>query len=278
MFVLFSAFENDTDIIPVKLEIKEFSDKPNRLYVAVALEGIKKDRVVSMGVPNTRSHVRTSPVNISIADLFSEINPKDIDLLKYIPDEFLTEEQIAAKTKFLFNKDIQRETLQQHITYNRDELLAKSQIKGDTAERAGGVENNSSLSPTDNISKNIISNNEQNVNNEVKANVRQNQIKGETDYAKETGSESGGESQQLTRSVDSSEQSATVLTRTGKTQGRYQTSESTGKSIRNKVDSLGTEKVSTASLGISKGTSEKTLKVVPRSIYRQKKNPKLAEC
>lgn len=24
-----------------------------------------------MGVPNTRSHVRTSPVNISIADLFS---------------------------------------------------------------------------------------------------------------------------------------------------------------------------------------------------------------
>ncbi len=95
------------------------------------------------------------------------------------------------------------------------------------------------------------------------------QIKGETDYAKETGTESGSESQQRTRSVDSSEQSATVLGRTEKTQSRYQTAESRGKGIRDKVDSLGNEKVSTASLGISKGTSEKTLKVVPRSMYTQ---------
>ncbi len=74
VYVLCSAFDNGSDIVPVKLEIKEFMDKPNRLYVAVALESIKRDRVVSMGVPNNRSHVRTSPVTISIRDLFSKIN------------------------------------------------------------------------------------------------------------------------------------------------------------------------------------------------------------
>ena len=95
-----SAFENGKDIIPVKLEVKEFIDKPNRLYVAVALEGIKKDRVVSVGVPNNRSHVRTSPVTISIHELFSKINPLDVDFLKYIPNGFLNAEQkdkVSAK-------------------------------------------------------------------------------------------------------------------------------------------------------------------------------------
>ncbi len=103
VYVLCSAFENDIDIVPVKLSIKEFTDKPNHLYVAVALESIKKDRVISMGVPNNRSHVRTSPVTISIRDLFSKINPKDTDFLKYIPNEFLSKEQIAAKQAVIGN-------------------------------------------------------------------------------------------------------------------------------------------------------------------------------
>lgn len=97
VYALLSAFENDKHIVPVKPEVKEFFDKPNRLYVAVTLEGIKKDRVVSVGVPNNRSHIRTSPVNISIPDLISKINPQDMDFLKYIPDELLTSEQIKGK-------------------------------------------------------------------------------------------------------------------------------------------------------------------------------------
>ena len=54
-----------------------------------------------MGVPNDRSHVRTSPVTISIGDLFANVNSKDIDFLKYIPDEFLNDEQIQAKELYL---------------------------------------------------------------------------------------------------------------------------------------------------------------------------------
>lgn len=88
VYVLCSAFETADSIIPVKLSIKEFADKPNRLYVAVALEGIKKDRVVSMGVPKNRSHVRTSPVTISISEIFKNVNPKDEGFKKYIPKQF----------------------------------------------------------------------------------------------------------------------------------------------------------------------------------------------
>ena len=97
VYVLCSAFENNTDIIPVKLSVKEFSDKANRLYVAVALESIKKDRVESMGVQDDLTHNRTSPVTISIKDIFGNVNIKDGDFLKYIPNGFLNKEQIEAK-------------------------------------------------------------------------------------------------------------------------------------------------------------------------------------
>ena len=41
---------------------------------------------------------RLLPVsNISIPDLFSKINSKDRNFLKYIPDEFLNDEQIKLK-------------------------------------------------------------------------------------------------------------------------------------------------------------------------------------
>lgn len=97
MYVLCSAFETEEEVIPVKLEIKEFKDKPNRLYVAISLNGIQKDRVISMGVPNSRSHVRTSPVIISVADLLSNINRNDASFVKYIPKQFLQEEQFSDR-------------------------------------------------------------------------------------------------------------------------------------------------------------------------------------
>lgn len=101
VYVLCSAFENDTEIVPVKLSVKEFTDKNNRLYLAVALEGIKKDRVRSMGVQDNLTHIRTSPVTISIAELFKNVNIKDTNFLKYIPNQFISEVQIEAKEKAL---------------------------------------------------------------------------------------------------------------------------------------------------------------------------------
>ena len=103
VYVLCSAFQNDTDIIPVKLSVKEFSDKTNRLYIAVALEGIKKDRVESAGVQDNLTHIHTSPVTISIKDIFENVNIKDGDFLKYVPNQFLNDEQIKAKEEALEN-------------------------------------------------------------------------------------------------------------------------------------------------------------------------------
>ena len=52
---------------------------------AVALKGIKKDRVVDLGVLQKESHVQTSPVTISILHLLQNVNSKDVSLLKYVP-------------------------------------------------------------------------------------------------------------------------------------------------------------------------------------------------
>ena len=41
VYVLVSAFEDGDRVVPVKLEVKEFYDKENTLYVATSLESIK---------------------------------------------------------------------------------------------------------------------------------------------------------------------------------------------------------------------------------------------
>ena len=88
VYVLASAFFDDQSIVPVKLEVKEFSDKKNTLYVAIALESIKKDGVseqeVAKGVAQQYSH----PSTISIRDLLKNVNPNDKDFYKYIPKQF----------------------------------------------------------------------------------------------------------------------------------------------------------------------------------------------
>lgn len=99
VYVLVSAFEDGNNIIPVKLEIKEFADKDNTLYVAIALESIKKDEVVKQG--NTENGVTQYSRSsiIKIADLFSKINPTDESFLKYVPKQFLTKSNDAVQNQ-----------------------------------------------------------------------------------------------------------------------------------------------------------------------------------
>lgn len=100
VYVLVSAFEDGSSIVPVKLEVKEFSDKPNTLYVAIALESIKKDEVVAQG--NTENSVtqyaRSS--EIRLADLLSNVNPKDESFTKYIPKQFFDDTTAPIKQNF----------------------------------------------------------------------------------------------------------------------------------------------------------------------------------
>ena len=97
VYVLASAFEDGGEIVPVKLEVKEFTDKQNTLYIAIALESIKKDEVVAQG--NTNNGVTQYPrsSNISISDLLRNVNPLDESFYKYIPKMFFEGENTPKK-------------------------------------------------------------------------------------------------------------------------------------------------------------------------------------
>lgn len=102
VYVLISAFRDGKFVVPVKLEIKEFKDKTNGLYVAIALEKVKATEVSKQG--NTENGVTQnsrSVANISIAQLFKKINPNDTQFIKYIPDKFLNNKQLEAKKQAL---------------------------------------------------------------------------------------------------------------------------------------------------------------------------------
>ena len=98
-----SAYQDGDDVVPVKLEIKKFKDKQNTLYVAVALEKIKKTEVLGRG--DTKNGVTQQPrsVNVSIANIFSKVNPSDENFLQYIPNGFLNQEQLKAKQNAVKN-------------------------------------------------------------------------------------------------------------------------------------------------------------------------------
>ena len=107
VFVLISAYQDGDYIVPVKLEVKQFKDKQNSLYVAISLKKIKMTEVLKQG--NTVNGVTQSSrsVNVSIPQLFAKINPSDKNFLKYIPDGFLDDKQKTAKQEALGeNSDI----------------------------------------------------------------------------------------------------------------------------------------------------------------------------
>ena len=135
VYVLVSAYQ-DGGIVPVQLEIKEFVEKDNELYVAVTLNKIEagvfttaqhfqhEAGVLSAAVPgfNLKDAVFTtenpsedrpamavripdagneSGFTLSLRELLANINPEDGEFLKYVPDGFLDGAQRAAKARAL---------------------------------------------------------------------------------------------------------------------------------------------------------------------------------
>ena len=97
VYVLMSAYQDGDELVPIKLEVKKFKDKQNTLYVAVSMEKIKMTELYARGNTDNGVTQLTRSVNISIANIFSKINPSDKSFLKYIPDNFLNKEQMKAK-------------------------------------------------------------------------------------------------------------------------------------------------------------------------------------
>ena len=118
VYVLASAFVDGEKIFPVKLEVKEFTDKQNTLHVAIALESIKKDGSVKQEVANAGVARQYSvPSVISIAEYFRKINPSDESFYKYIPKPFLD-----SKSQFSLNS-------QRNLNYSEEDERVDERIR-----------------------------------------------------------------------------------------------------------------------------------------------------
>ena len=97
--MLISAFSDNSNVVPVQLEVKNFENQPNGLYLNVILSKIKKSAVVK-GEHNGNTDISNPLVAdfaISLSQLLANVNPTDKRFSKYVPDNFLSTEQIEAK-------------------------------------------------------------------------------------------------------------------------------------------------------------------------------------
>ena len=129
VYVLISAFGDGEAIVPVKLEVKEFKDKQNTLYIAVSLEAIKKTEVSKQGTTENSVAQNSRSVTISLPDIFAKVNPKDTSFLKYIPNEFLNDEQIKAKTEAL---EIEKRKYSKNLLYSKRDTKSIYDTMGET--------------------------------------------------------------------------------------------------------------------------------------------------
>jgi hypothetical protein len=88
------AFSDKDRIVPVKMEVKTFTDTPqNTLHIAVTKGSVNEKRLVSkLQTPRERpSDQEAIPAfcTISIRQLVKNVNISDGDLLKYFPRQML---------------------------------------------------------------------------------------------------------------------------------------------------------------------------------------------
>lgn len=102
LHVLLGAFAENGHVVPVQLEIKEYkktAKKDHKLYVTVTVNNKKAgiETLATHGVSTTASKSATPASEISVADIVKNVNPQNGDLLRYLPDDMLTQAQIESK-------------------------------------------------------------------------------------------------------------------------------------------------------------------------------------
>ncbi len=79
---------------PVQFKIKQLRDDNNRVYMVVAMTKIETGVMGRAETTEKKSPQILLPVSrYRLADVFREINLKDANFLKYVPNDFLTSEQ-----------------------------------------------------------------------------------------------------------------------------------------------------------------------------------------
>lgn len=116
IYVLVSGFRDGNDIIPVRLTVKKYTDinKVSKLYVMISLNKIEADVMTYAHTGDKTPNMSHAPPasEISISEFFKNVNPNDGDLLKYIPDNFLSEAQLNGK----------------HIAQNREKTYIEEKL------------------------------------------------------------------------------------------------------------------------------------------------------
>lgn len=109
VYVLVSAFKDQGNIIPVKLEVKELEGIDNVLYVSMTLQKINEAEVMGQFMPSKTggSNPRSAFLDISLAEFLPEIN--DETMTKYIPKQFFDSDvqgikKDTAKVRFPLEK------------------------------------------------------------------------------------------------------------------------------------------------------------------------------
>lgn len=99
-YVLISAFSDGDYIIPVEMNIKEFSNQDqNKLYVSVTLGKIKEDGIkATPQKQNVSTNITNPSSKINVAQLISKVNPEFSNFYKYVPSELLSDAQNSSKT------------------------------------------------------------------------------------------------------------------------------------------------------------------------------------
>ena len=98
-YVFVSAMQTSENIVPILLEVRAFNDgTKSTLRIAVSMSEIKRSRVMGHTLEDARPN-QSYPTGfaVRIADLFANVNSRDVRLLKYIPDGFLNEAQRDGK-------------------------------------------------------------------------------------------------------------------------------------------------------------------------------------
>lgn len=92
-YAFISAFQDDENVYPVELLIKNFHDKDGVLHIAITLAEIKKTGIM----PSSQLGVdyESTPVTYNLTDLIKFVN--DGNFLMYIPNELLDEKQKLLK-------------------------------------------------------------------------------------------------------------------------------------------------------------------------------------
>ena len=147
-YVLIGAYEDGDYNIPVKIDVRTFTDstKPTARLSVLSSKIKKADIKMNKSSADTANDSFTpSTSKLHITELIRNVNENDVDLLKYIPDSLLSEKQIMGKRQGLENQrtyvnEKTREKVSiQIVIFPAWQLLLRNILVSQTMQRNLGI-------------------------------------------------------------------------------------------------------------------------------------------